>query len=164
MYQIGRIVTKSYVPDELEVGLLFYVGGEFIVLDKLPYDEEEFYAKNGYPVELYIVDEGNPNLNDGYIIAYPEEIGWFDEGDHSDDLEEITVEHLNRILQDNGYIEIPLDAYEIDDDECQGDCEEYEPIFINDKIVIRLLSDDTQEEEEWDEFPDLQDNIEDHSS
>jgi hypothetical protein len=160
MYHIGRLVTKSYVPDDLEPGLLFYVGGKFIVLDHIPYDEDKFYEEHGFPVELYIIDEGNPNLNDGFVIAYPDEIGWFDAGDHTDDLEDITIDHLNQILQDDGYVQIELEEYSIDDDECQEDCEEYEPLLMDGKVVIRLLSDDSEEEEyeEREDFPDFHDH------
>ena len=161
MFYVCRLVAKSYKPLNLEIGMYFYNGESIRQLDKLPQNEEEYISINGYPVEFYIVDEGNPNLNDGQILAQPEEIGWFDEGDHSDDLEDINTKHLNLILENDGYILLQLEEYSFDDDECQDDCEEYSPYIINDKVVIRLLFDDPEEEEQ-EEFPDFQDNIEDH--
>lgn len=161
LFYVCRLVAKSYKPLKLEVGMYFHTGNSIRQLDKLPQNEEEFIQLNGYPVEFYIVDEGNPNLNELDILAHPEEIGWWDEGDHSDELEEINVKHLNEILQNDGYILIQVEEYSIDDDECEDGCEEYFPYFINDKVVIRSLFDNPEEEEE-DDFPDFQDNIEDH--
>lgn len=161
LFYICRLVAKSYKPLRLEPGMFFYTGNSIRQLDKMPQDEEEFVKTNGYPVEFYVIDEGNPNLNELQILANPEDIGWWDEGDHCDELEEINTKHLNQILQNDGYILLQMEEQSFDDDECQDDCEEFFPYYVNDKVVIRLLFDDSQEEEE-DEFSDFQDNIEDH--
>lgn len=153
------LVYKNYVPLKLEEGMYFFTGDSIRQIDKVPHDQEQFIKDNGYPVEFYIIDEGNPNLNDGQVLVEPEEIGWFDEGDHSDDLEDINIDHLNLILQNDGDILLQMEEVVLDDDECQEDCEEYYPLFINDKVVIRLLFDDPtdeEEDEEWEEYPDFQ--------
>lgn len=162
MYYECRIVLKNYDPLFLEPGMYFYPNGELFQLNHTPPDMKQFIEENGYPVELYIVDEGNPNLEDGFVVAEPHQIGWFDAGDDSEDLEDIDTDLLNLILQEyEGFIDIELDSYPIDDDECQEDCEEYEPLLIQGKVVIRLLSDDEPTEEEYEEgedFPDFHSN------
>lgn len=113
----AQLVFKSYKPLKLEKGMLFLTHngyeGKIHQLDVIPRDAEEYVQINGYPVEPYIVDEGNPNLNNGEILATPEQIGWFDEGEWSDEICDIEIKHYNTILQKyDGWIELDLDAYE----------------------------------------------------
>lgn len=163
MYYECRLVLKNYEPVFLEPGMYFVnPDGDLYQLDHTPPDMKEYLNEHGYPVELYIVDEGNPNLDDGFVVAEPHQIGWFDAGDDVEELEDVSIDLLNLILQEyEGFIDIELDSYPIDDDECQGDCEEYEPLLIQGKVVIRLLSDDETTEEEYEEgedFPDFHSN------
>jgi hypothetical protein len=100
---------------------------------------------NGYPVEPYIIDEGNPNIpNDGVVYAYPEQIGWMDEGEDSDELYDIELKNINKILSDyNGWVYI-----ETDDDGF--------PVLYDDKVTIRYanIEDEYEIDEDADDVDD----------
>ena len=138
MWYNAELVLKSYNPDELEVGMFFFtlitIGvidtiPEIWMLEELPEDKDAFLSKNGAPVELYIIDE------DDDILAMPNEIGWYDEGDDSEDLEDISLKQLNKIIQDsNGWLMVEIDKDTPED--------EIAPIMIDNKVIIRHLEDD----------------------
>jgi hypothetical protein len=151
MYDIVKLIFEPYIPDKLQPGMWFLHRDKFDVLSiremkAPPFNEENYIAENGYPVKPYLIDEGNPNLNNGYIVAFPDQIGWWDEGEHSDELYDITIKEINRILEeDDGYVCVEL--------ECEN-CEEYEkivPLLYSDKVTLRSLTDVQDEEEEYDE-------------
>ena len=136
MYRQAELVTNSYHPIYISKGQLFlrriWPGSdrEYVELWKLDRniddDDDIFMAVHGAPVKLSIIDiRGN-------VIAYPEDIGWFDVDDESDELHDVTLNELNKILDSyQGMLEI-----DVDDD--------YVPLYQQDKVVIRYL----QEEEE----------------
>jgi len=142
MWYPAEIALKSYLPPELEVGMLFVnrisVGViepfiELFELEELPEDPDAFMAKHGVPVELGIL------INDKDVIATHEEIGWWDEGEHTDELRDITLDDINYLLREfDGYVDI-----EIDDEE-----DSVYPIIIEDKVVLSLLPD--EELDDWD--------------
>lgn len=151
MYDIVKLVFKSYMPKKLEIGMLFLIrdrDGNSTVkqLSAEPFNEENYIAENGYPVEPYLIDEGNPNLNNGYVVATPEQIGWWDEGEHSDELHDISIKEYNRILEeDEGDVCIEL--------ECEN-CEDYDvivPSLYDGKVTLRSLTDVQDEDEEDDD-------------
>ena len=138
MYKQAELVLHSYHPLYIEKGMYFsrliWPGSdrEFRELWQLDRDietnEDVFVAVNGYPVHLVIICEKEGSFP---IVAYPEDIAWFDEGDESDELHDVTLNELNKILDTyQGMLEI-----DVDDD--------YVPLYQQDKIVIRYL----QEEE-----------------
>lgn len=138
MWYPAEIVLKSYLPLELEEGMLFvnrisvgviepYV--ELWELEEVPEDMDEFMAKHGAPVELFIIDE-NEN-----ILATHDEIAWWDEGEHTDELREITLDDINYLLRElDGYVDIDID-------------EDYGPTIYEDKVVLGL---EPEEEDDWD--------------
>lgn len=149
---------KSYIPSRgLEKGMLFtyklnhghklkeQVGVR--KLDQIPFDQERFIQENGYPVYPVITDEGE-------IIAEEAQIGWFDVGPESEDLEDITIEQYNFIMDVYGG-EV---AIEIDE-------ETEEPVLMQgpDGIAKVIISypepwddewEDEEEEEDWDDMDD----------
>jgi hypothetical protein len=139
MWYPAEIAVKSYLPPELEVGMLFTnrisVGViepfiELFELEELPEDPDAFMAKHGVPVELLIIDE------DGDLLASHDEIGWWDEGEHTDELRDITLDDINYLLREfDGYIDI-------DGDEDEG------VTLIEDKVVLSLVPD--EELDDWD--------------
>jgi hypothetical protein len=154
MYDIVKLIFEPYIPDKLQPGMWFLHRDKFDVLSiremkAPPFNQENYIAENGYPVKPYLIDEGNPNLNNGYIVAFPDQIGWWDEGEHSDELYDITIKEINRILEeDDGYVCVEL--------ECEN-CEEYEkivPLLYSDKVTLRSLTDVQDEEEEYDDDDD----------
>jgi hypothetical protein len=139
MWMSAEISLSSYLPLELEEGMLFInrisVGVidpfiELFELEELPEDADAFMAKHGCPVELLIIDES------GNLLASHDEIGWWDEGEHTDELRDITLDDINYLLREfEGYIDI-----EYDEDEGVT--------IIEDKVVLSLVPD--EELDDWD--------------
>ena len=137
MWYPAEISLSSYLPDELEEGMLFinrisvgviepYI--ELFELEEIPEDMDEFMSKHGAPVELVIIDD------EGGLLASHDEIGWWDEGDATDELRDITLDDINYILREfDGYIDI-----EYDEDEGIT--------IIEDKVVLSLQPDEDLEE------------------
>jgi hypothetical protein len=172
-----KLVLKSYIPEKLEKGMWFVrVKTEVIYGNKqeylhvseltiVPRDMETYLTYNGYPVEPYLVYPMiNPDDTE-VIAAYPEEIGWWDEGEHVDDLRDITVKDINNILEwDNSMVQI-----EVFDDEEDEDGTPI-PILYNDKVTLRdvhTLDIDDWEDDEDDYQDDGDDDVwepEDHNT
>ena len=139
MWYPAEIAVKSYLPPELEVGMLFVnrisVGViepfiELFELEEIPEDPDAFMSRHGVPVELVIIDES------GNLLASHDEIGWWDEGEHTDELRDITLDDINYLLREfDGYIDI-----EYDEDEGI--------VFMEDKVVLSLVPD--EELDDWD--------------
>ena len=139
MWYPAEIAVKSYLPPELEVGMLFVnrisVGViepfiELFELEELPEDPDAFMSRHGVPVELAIIDEN------GNLLASHNEIGWWDEGEHTDELRDITLDDINYLLREfEGYIDI-----EYDEDEGVN--------IIEDKVVLSLVPEEN--DDDWD--------------
>ena len=139
MWYPAEISLSSYLPPELEIGMLFinrisvgvvepYI--ELFELEELPEDADAFMAKHGAPVELAIIDE------DDDILASHDEIGWWDDGDDVDEYREITLDDINYILRElDGYVDIEYD--EVEDDF----------VVIDDKVVLSIVPEEELEEE-----------------
>lgn len=164
MWVPGEIVLHSYLPSELEVGMLFvnrisvgvihpYIA--LFELEEIPEDPDAFMAKHGAPVQMWIID-GNDE-----VLATPEQIGWWDEGSHTDELRDVTLDEINFLLREcDGTVEIEVEDYDDGDgyyldinDEPHIDYsyndDELVPILHDNKVVLRLeLEEDW---EDWDE-------------
>jgi hypothetical protein len=139
MWYPAEISLSSYLPPELEIGMLFinrisvgvvepYI--ELFELEELPEDADAFMAKHGAPVEIAIIDE------DDDILASHNEIGWWDDGDDVDEYREITLDDINYILRElDGYVDIEYD--EVEDDF----------VVIDDKVVLSIVPEEELEEE-----------------
>lgn len=157
MFIEALMVFKSYKPLKLEKGMLFLVQQprfkEIVKLDRVPLNEEEYVKINGYPVEPYIIDVVNPNLSQDneVILATPEQIGWFDEGEWCDELCDIEVRHFNRIIEGyDGYVLI-----EVDYDEEEGDETMFSPVLYNNKVTISYADlEDEDDDNDDDDEPD----------
>ena len=134
MWMPAEISLSSYLPSELEVGMLFinrisvgvvepYI--ELFELEEVPEDADAFMAKHGAPVKVLVINPENGN-----VLATQDYIGWWDDGDDSDEYREVTLDNINFLLQEcDGYVDI-----EFDDD---GDI-----IIIEDRVVLSLVPDD----------------------
>lgn len=139
MWYSAEIVLKSYLPLELEEGMLFvnriflgvvepYV--ELWELDYIPEDMDEFMTKHGAPVELLIIDE------DENVLATYEEIGWWDEGEDTDELRDITLDDINLVLMAwEGFLVIEIDE------------ETEDPLMMEGRVVLSL---DQEDINDWD--------------
>ena len=146
MWYTGELVLKSYLPFTLEEGMLFvnrisvgimepYI--EIYMLEEVPEDKDAFMAANGAPIDIFIIDDNEE------ILAVEEDFAWWDEGQHTDELREISLDDINYILREcDGYIDIEMSENE----------EEPGPIFFEDKVILRVPESD----EDWDETLDEQ--------
>lgn len=163
MFTYAKLVFKSYMPKTLEKGMWFASKQKDVVYGKIydylllhelahiPQDMTSYIASNGAPVEPYIVQPMTNADAPEQILATPEKIGWWDEGDDTENLEDLTI----KIINDNIYGEngqngaIALETY-IDDDN------EEQILLFHGKVTIRhceLIDENSQEEEE-EEFDD----------
>lgn len=150
MWMPAEISLSSYLPPELEVGMLFvnrisvgvmdpYI--ELFELEELPEDVDAFMAKHGAPVDLLIIDD------EGNIIAFQDQIGWWDDGDDTDEYRDVTLEDINYILRElDGYVDIEYD--EVEDDF----------VIIDDKVVLSIAPE--EDDQDWDET--LNDGLEEY--
>jgi hypothetical protein len=151
MFIQAKLVPKSYKPLRLEQGMFFVtIKNDAIhlhTLNFIPRDVETYSQLNGWPVELYIVFEGNPNLKEFEILATPEQIGWFDDGEYSDEISDITIRQINKIFSDHqGYLAVEFDHIT------------NQPTLYDNKVTIRYV-DESEDEDDWEEFDeDEQDN------
>ena len=141
MWYPAEFALKSYLPLELEVGMLFtnrisvgviepYI--ELFELEEIPEDPDAFMAKNGVPVHLIIIDENEE------ILVTHDEIGWWDEGEHTDELRDITLDDINYSLRElDGYVDV-----EFDDDE--------DIVLYNGKVVLSISPAFDEEFYDWD--------------
>jgi len=96
------------------------------------------WHKHGAPVELIIIDD------EGGLLASHDEIGWWDDGDDSDEYRDVTLDDINYLLRElDGYVDILVD-------------DEYGPILLEDRIILSLAPED--EFDDWDET--LEDGLE----
>ena len=136
MWESCELSFVSYLPDELEVGMLFinkisvgviepYI--ELFELKELPENQDEFLSKNGAPIEIIIISDN--------ILVEQDQIGWLDEGEGTDEYRDITLEDINLIIQEwNGYLLIEID-------------ENNEPIILEDKVILTFDQEDMFDEE-----------------
>lgn len=150
MYLTAKLVLKSYMPKTLEKGMWFieYDGIDVSIseLEHIPLNMEEYIAMKGSPVEPYIYAQEDSNPDVPWVeLATPEQIGWWDEGPHTDELRTITIKDINQILQNEGWIDIEMEEHEDD----------FETILYNDRVVICHegtyddYDDDEDDEEEY---------------
>lgn len=154
MYVESKLVFQHYVPYEYD-DLLFLsvnsMGEPFIYLiDKLT-NPEEYMELNGFPVKPFIIQEGNPNIPDSEIIlADPKEIGWMDDGAHSDSLRDIDLKDFNTIIQNyNGYCLI-----DVEEDE---NGHEYVSLYAGQATIALYDAYDEEEEEPFNNENDEED-------
>lgn len=142
-WMLCELSFHSYIPKRLEKGMMFLYSknGEpyVFLMEKLPPNEEQWLQEYGYPVEPYIVkiDEVTDIET---VLVEPDEIGWMDEGDFTDELVDIECRHFNRILSGYGG-QLLLEMIEESEDELY-------PTLSEGKVTIRYPDDDDEEEEE----------------
>ena len=138
MWMPAEISLSSYLPSELEEGMLFvnrisvgvidpYI--ELFELEEIPEDADAFMAKHGTPVELVIIDD------QGQILASQDEIGFWDDGDDVDEYRDVTLDDINFLLRElDGYVDIEFDEYGV--------------FIIEDRVVLSLAPE--EDDSDWD--------------
>ena len=177
MFILAKLIFKSYMPKRLEAGMWFKKDHSDVVYGKVynyftiyglketPYDMYEYMSVHGAPVEPFIV---MPMMNPDSpqeILATPEQIAWWDQGDDSDDLEELTVQLINTYIygEDGENGDIALEVLDTQDEEGIH----RNVVFFHDKVTIRHVTfvdeheyeweDDDEDEEDFDDMDDLTD-------
>lgn len=174
MFILGKLVFQSYIPDEFEKGMLFLRKvsmmklrtlieyNEVFELKEIPRDTESFISVNGWPVAPFIFSiTANPDAF-AEPLATPDQLGWFDEGEHSDELRDVDIKDYNYILEnEDGMLEIEVDEFITEDGE-----EIVVPTLYMDKVTIRTPTDEEcyddydedtapdDYEEDWDDMDD----------
>jgi len=173
MFTLAKLVFKSYMPLKLEKGMWFISKQRDIVygeiyeylhiheLQHVPQDMESYISINGAPVEPYII---MPMMNPDSpqeILATPDQIGWWDAGDTSDDLEDLTVDIINTYIYgedgEEGYI--ALEVFDSEDEEGIH----RNVVFFHDKVTIRHISFVDEHEGDWDDDDDDDDDYDEYN-
>jgi hypothetical protein len=151
MYYEAELVFKSYNPLKLEKGMLFIdkihpnTRKETIIireLKEIPFDEEEYLRINGCPVLPYIVDNDNPH-KDPIVLATPEQIGWFDQGEQIETLSDITVYQMNIILDNyDGRVDIEVELEETSHEADEQLEEKIVPVLYMDKVTLKYYEEE----------------------
>ena len=153
MWIACELVFRHYNPGKLEEGMLFmnelYPGHdvkehvEVWALTKegmhkqITYDMMVF--ESGYPVQPWIMTDN------GRIAAIPDELGWFDPGDISDSLIPFTLKEMNFIMREfDGLLEIFVNEDELE----KGIID---PVYEDDLVILRFLTDDEDDDKHNDE-------------
>jgi hypothetical protein len=150
MWYTAEIALKSYLPLELEEGMLFvnrisvgvvepYV--ELWELEEIPEDIDEFMSKNGAPVEVLIIIDSYTKYHPEVVVINQDQIGWWDDGPDTDELRDISLDDINYTLrEEQGFLSIDID------DEEEG----LEPTLVEDKVILSFLQEDDDDIEDWD--------------
>jgi hypothetical protein len=86
-------------------------------------------AKNGAPVEILIIND------QGDVLASQDEIGFWDDGDDTDEYRDVTLDDINYLLRElDGYVDIEFDEYGV--------------FIIEDRVVLSLAPE--EDDEDWD--------------
>jgi len=136
------------MPKHLNKGMLFLtrIGKqmEVIELKDVPRDDNAFIQENGYPVEPFIIREGNPNLNDMSILADSDEVAWWDEGEHTDEYRDLTVNEINYLISfQDSLVEILINDEDFENGKIL-------PVKYEGKVVIRVVNDYDEDDEDDD--------------
>jgi len=145
-HQTVELVLKSYMPKQLEIGMWFIIKinpgtrkeyTEIWALDKIPQESmEEFIVKNGAPVEPYLI-------YDEQVIAEPHEIGWWDEGEHTDELRDIELKDVNFILEEwDGEVDVEIDEWDYAHEDAIN------PILYAGKVTMSIPGEYTEEDDD----------------
>lgn len=173
MFILGKLVFKSYIPSEFEIGMLFLRKvrmmklrtlieyDEVFELKQIPGNREAFLLINGWPVapHIYTVTANPDAWADS--LATPNQLGWWDDGPESDELRDVSIKEYNYILEEyDGYIDIEVESSTNEDGE-----EIVIPTLYMDKVTIRIPTDeddfneyDEDDYEDWDDMDDLIDD------
>lgn len=155
-YQPVKLIYNSYIPDQLEIGMLFAASVtvnehsylHVHELDKLPRNIDEYIQENGHPVKPYLIRAVDSNPDKApEVVAYPDQLAYYEQDGQ---LYDFTVDDMNYIsMHDEGYIALYFD------DETE------QPTIEDDLVVVTSIDNvwDAEEDDDWDDT--LQDGLQD---
>jgi hypothetical protein len=155
-YQPVKLIYNSYIPDQIEAGMLFAVSVtvnehsylHVHKLEKLPRNIEKYIQENGYPVKPYLVRaiDSNPDVPP-QLVAFPDQIAYYEQDGQ---LFEFTIDDMNYIsMEDDGYIALYFDD------------ETDQPVLEDGLVVVTSMDNlwDEEDDDDWDVT--LQDGLDD---
>ena len=176
MLILAKLVFKSYMPKQLEIGMWFKKDHSDVVygkiynyitiyeLKEIPPDMDEYISINGAPVEPFIIQPMNNPDDVEEILVRPEYIGWweYDDGFEDNDgnwtenivLEDLSPKFINEWIYGENGDNDGLIALEVNP-------ETREPLLYEDtnKVIIKqseYVNEDEDEDEDTieEEYPD----------
>lgn len=129
MYIGAELVVTYYQPRVIEKGMLFArviddSHWEIYEMNHSPINHEEVVKNNGFPVELFLIDDnGDP-------IAHPHEIAWVEDDDG--EFHAITLEEINEIFRNNGECTVKVNRKLYKE-------ELIVPVYHQEKVIIKLI-------------------------
>lgn len=171
MFILAKLVFEHYIPEQLTKGMWFkqkikdviygriYEYDRIYEINHIPQDMDTWVQANGYPVRPRIVSiTANPDQPAETLVKY-DQIGWWDEGPHVEELRDIELKDFNIILSDyDGEIDIDVDPSSITSEDGVEDEEEIViPILYLNKCTLRIPMEDDDDDEDWDDYEDWDD-------
>ena len=166
MLILAKLVFKSYMPKQLEIGMWFKKDHSDVVygkiynyitiyeLKELPPDMDEYISINGAPVQPYIIQPMNNPDDPEEILVIPKFIGWweYDDGYDDDDgnwtenivLEDLSPKFINEWIYGENADNDGLIALEVDDETREA------KLYEDTNKVIIKQPDYVDEEDDWD--------------
>jgi hypothetical protein len=181
MYILAKLVFKSYMPKQLEIGMWFKRHHTDVVygkiynyitiyeLKELPLDMDEYIFINGAPVEPFIIQPMNNADDLEEILVRPEFIGWWESDDGEDDedgnwtpqvlLEDLSPKIINTWLYGENGDNDGLIALEVDNNTREALLyEDTNKVMIKQADYVDEGEEEYEEDEEdWDDMDDLTD-------
>jgi hypothetical protein len=149
MYVEAKLIFQYYVPDEGQNEFIFFQkntkGEPYVYSISGIRDLQAYIDANGYPVKPYIMELGNPNIeDDDVVLTQQDQIAWIDDGPQSDSLRDLEIKDMNSIIQDDDFnIMIEIDDETDEIVLYEGKC-----------TIMRMDTFDEYEEEEDDDWSD----------
>ena len=153
MYILAKLVFLNYIPEKFERNMRFRSpSGEIYGFIYTTTPLEQLIEQHGYPVKPYIMPiSANPDDKVEPLVL-PEQIGWWDEGPHSDELRDVTNSDLtNVMLEEDGMLQL-----EVKIDETEDGIEFITPVLYDGKVTIGIAIDESMD------FDDAMDELEGH--
>ncbi len=143
MYQLTKLIYRSYQPPQLEVGMLFAMSvtledNSYLhihALEAIPQDIDTYLELNGWPVKPYLIKaiDSNPDKAPLFVVA-PDQLGYIEQEGM---LYEFTIDDMNYIsMNDDGYVYAFLD-------------EDNNPILEDGKAVLAYIDDINMRDNDW---------------
>lgn len=144
MYILAKLVFLNYIPEKFERGMRFKSpDGEIYGFMSISIPLEQLIEKLGYPVAPYIMPiSANPD-DKVEPLAYPDQIGWWDDGPHSDELRDVTNDDFNIVI---GHFDGVLQL-EVSVDIAPNGTEFVTPELYMDKVTIGIAVDEELDED-----------------
>lgn len=168
MFILAKLVFEHYIPEQLEKGMWFkqkikdviygriYEYDRIYEINHIPQDTDVWFQANGYPVRPRIVSiTANPDQPAETLVKY-DQIGWWDEGEHVEELRDVELKDFNLILSDfDGEIDIDVDPSTITSEDGVEDEEEIViPIIYEGKCTLRIPMED-DDDEDYDDYENM---------